>query len=122
MLEKIKRAGGRTIWPSNQNGRDGKPARVAGQPNKQPATGSPRAPPHLLQKNPQRNRLSRGVTEHYYTRDKLCTKDPGYFCLHNGEVPTLPCVRRHGDQRHGRLRWAARARYDGGKDPTFAYC
>ena len=52
MLEKIKRAGGRTIRPSNQNGRDGKPARVAGQPNKRPAMGSLRVPPYLLYKNP----------------------------------------------------------------------
>ena len=101
MLEKMKRAGGQTIQPSNLNGRDGEAARVAVRPNKCPTTGSPRAPPHLLQKKPQCNRLSHGVTEHYYTRDKLCTKDPEYFCLHNREVPALPRIRRHGDQRHG---------------------
>ena len=82
MLEKIKRAGGRTIWPSNQNGRDGKPARVAGQPNKQPATGSPCAPVTFYKKT-----LS--VTDYHaaslstITPDKLCTKNPGIFDKHS---------------------------------------
>ena len=61
---------------AQQAARDGKPTR---------------APAHL-QKNPQLHRISHDIMEHYYTREELCTKDPGTCHLHHRETPTLPRV------------------------------